>query len=703
MSSPVSSPVSAGRRLLLLCGTREWADDWLVDCLPTVVGERRDEVLWVAHSAPPPWTCIDAASVIQRLGSECGLLVFNAHDGLHPDALAAAAGTLRGGGDLVLILPDLADWTTFADPDKQRFAAWPHSVDAMPGHFLARLQRLLNGCTGVHRVSAASAASVRPRLASAASAGIRLNADQEQAVAAIERVAHGHARRPLVMTADRGRGKSTALGVAAARLLLGGLRRILVLAPHSAAVATLWRHAADTAGVPGGERSVLPIADGELRLGLPGEFDEAVAAGADLVIVDEAAAIPVAVLDRLLANANRLVFASTVHGYEGSGRGFELRFRAALSRSMPQWRALQLDVPVRWPADDPLEHLLNRALLMDAELPDADEGGWPDSGGRVAIEVCDAVALLRDEGLLRQVVGLLVNAHYQTRPSDLRQLLDNPDLYLWLARANGYVVGVLLALGEGGFDDRLAGQIMAADRRPRGHLLPQSLAVHAGIADCLQQRVLRVQRIAVHPARRRRGIARELMAAAEQWAKRNGFDLLGCAFGVEHSLLAFWQSLGFAPVRLGAKVDPASAAHSLFMLRGLSPAGNDLAGLAARTFSADLPWLLGASLASLDSRLAIALLRRRDCTDLAFGALQRRELERIRDGARQPLMAEALLWRAAVHLAAHEDTPGDAAPLCAWMLQHRTQQEVCAQFGFAGRRALQQYVQDQVASLCDSG
>ena len=77
-------------------------------------------------------------------------------------------------------------------------------------------------------------------------------------------------------------------------------------------------------------------------------------------------------------------------------------------------------------------------------------------------------------------------------------------------------LSLAVGLREGGFDAAMAGQVLAARRRPRGHLLPQSLAVHAGLDDCLRQRVLRVQRIAVHPQRRREGVATRLLDAGAQ-------------------------------------------------------------------------------------------------------------------------------------------------------------------------------------------
>ena len=298
------------------------------------------------------------------------------------------------------------------------------------------------------------------------------------------------------------------------------------------------------------------------------------------------------------------------------------------------------------------------------------------------------------------MVALLVNAHYQTRPSDLRQLLDNPDGELWLASAGGEVLGVLLGVLEGGFDAPMAGQVLAAQRRPRGHLLAQSLAVHAGLDDCLTQRVLRVQRIAVHPQRRRGGIGSRLLDAAGAWAADNAVDLLGCAFGVELPLLAFWQDAGMRAVRLGLRVDPASATHSLFMLRALSVRGEALVAVAVRRFLGDMPWALGGSLRDIDSQLALALMAGRDCSDLALNDDECRDLARIVAGARQPATAEALVWKCIVTLAAaaraHDE---DLAALLAWRLQHQPIGFVCRHYSISGRKALEALLRDRLANL----
>jgi tRNA(Met) cytidine acetyltransferase len=667
----------------LVSGDQSEAERWVLRQLST---RQLTAGLWVAESAPVGIRPTPAARVGQSLGAEFPLLVYNAHQGFHPDAFAAAVGTLRGGGDCVVLAPALSDWSGFADPDKARFACYPRDPAELHGFFLQRLVRIWRAHPAVRIVEPGS--DLELRLAAPSPTGFRLNDEQRAAVAAIERVAHGHARRPLVLTADRGRGKSTVLGVAAASLLVGGLKRVTVIAPGRAAVGTLFRHALAAVGRSGEAVADTSIDGGILCFRLPADCMRWEPDGLGLVMVDEAAAIPVAVLQRLLAASNRLVFASTVHGYEGSGRGFELRFRSVLQQTMPQWRELRLSAPARWAEGDPLEALVNETFLLDAELAAV---GPEDA---LLIEAIEPSRLALDEALLRSALGLLINAHYQSRPSDLRQLLDNPDVQLWLARVGDTVLGVLLASVEGGFDPGMAEQILAGRRRPRGHLLPQSLAVHAGLDPVLRLRTLRIQRIAVHPEMQRCGIGRRLVERAGEWAAEQRFDLLGSAYGVDLSLLSFWHALGFSPVRLGVRVDPASAAHSLFMLRGLSPLGSDLEASGSSDFQADLPWVLAAGLRDLDSVLAAQLLRGRDCSDLVLRAAEERALRRIAEGVRQPATAAAAVWKRVLVLAASGAWPlGQLAPILAWQVQRRSAEDVCHEFSIAGRRELQARLQ----------
>ena len=89
---------------------------------------------------------------------------------------------------------------------------------------------------------------------------------------------------------------------------------------------------------------------------------------ADLLLVDEAAAIPTPLLEAMLARHSRIVFATTEHGYEGTGRGFHLRFKKVLDEQTPDWQELHLVEPIRWSLSDPLEPLIFRLLGLNTDI-----------------------------------------------------------------------------------------------------------------------------------------------------------------------------------------------------------------------------------------------------------------------------------------------------------------------------------------------
>ncbi len=60
----------------------------------------------------------------------------------------------------------------------------------------------------------------------------------------------------------------------------------------------------------------------------------------------------------------RALLTTTVQGYEGTGRGFLLKFCATLG----DWHHLTLTDPIRWATDDPLERVMDNAMLFHDEL-----------------------------------------------------------------------------------------------------------------------------------------------------------------------------------------------------------------------------------------------------------------------------------------------------------------------------------------------
>lgn len=611
---------SANHRLMLvLSGSAVWtaaAAPSVVAALTDVPTDSRtlwltDRHLW-GGSRPPG--ALPLAAGTRLIGSECGLLIYDAWSGFDPDGFGAATGTLRGGGLLLLLAPPLDAWPGLADPQAERIAVWPHRAETVGGRFIGRLAQVLRTHPGCVVLSEGGAATELHRsfdLSEWTSApqpnpSLPATPDQALAIDALLRLARGRARRPLVLTAHRGRGKSAALGIAAARLMGEGQARILITAPRRDACAALFQHAA--LAWPGARPADGALGDeGRSIVFLPPDAILETHPAADLLLVEEAAGIPAPLLAGLLERYPRVAFATTVHGYEGTGRGFDVRFRATLERRTPGWHGLTLETPIRWSAGDPLEPLVFRALLLDAApAPSAD---LADAGpGTCRFERLDRDRLATDEPTLAQVFGLLVLAHYQTRPLDLRMLLDGPNVRVYALRHGELIAATLIAAEEGGMEDpELRRAIFTGDRRPRGHLLAQTLSAHGGLRDAPALRYLRVVRIAVHPAVARRGLGRSMLRRLFREARRDGIDALGTSFGATPELIAFWSANGYRPAQIGTGRNAASGEHALVMLRRTSLPGWTLAHQAEHRLERRLPLLLPGPLRRLDPPVAAAL------------------------------------------------------------------------------------------------
>ena len=165
--------------------------------------------------------------------------------------------------------------------------------------------------------------------------------------------------------------------------------------------------------------------------------------------------------------------ASTVNGYEGTGRSLslklidQLRKRAADSQSS-SWRTnaymykgnakdkqaladtasgtgsssssgrtlreLELEEPIRYSAGDPVEEWLCHTLCLDAtKLKHRLVSGTPHP------DKCELYAVDRDtlfshhkvsEAFLQRIMSLFVASHYKNSPNDLQLLSDAPGMFI---------------------------------------------------------------------------------------------------------------------------------------------------------------------------------------------------------------------------------------------------------------------------------
>jgi tRNA(Met) cytidine acetyltransferase len=659
-----------------------------------------EDAYWFSDSAPQGAATASGTAALHLLGREIDALVFDAWSGFDPDAFGALTGCIRAGGLLILLTPQLNEWAAYADPQHERISVAPYVATQVSGRFLQRLAGLLRDDTSIllgepgHALRLPVAEPVRPGEAGAPEpAGPCRTPDQQQAVDAVMRVATGHRRRPVVLVSDRGRGKSAAFGIAAARLIAQERPRILLTAPRPEAVDAVLEHA---------ER-VRPGARKQIRFVAPDELLRQPRA-ADLLLVDEAAAIPAPLLEGMLRHYPRIAFATTVHGYEGTGRGFALRFSKVLDRLSNSWRLLQLTTPIRWAQHDPLERLVFRMLALDAEP--ADSAVFSDAGAIDDFELIelDRAELINDERTLSELFGLLVQAHYRTRPLDLRHLLDGPNLSIYVLRAGGHIAATALVAAEGGFDAAAARAIWAGRSRPHGHLLPETLAAHQGLQDAPLLRCGRIMRVTVHPALQRRGLGSRLIGEITARLKDARYDYVGTSFGASAALLEFWSRLGWLPVRLSIQKSASSGGHSAVFLHALGAPGSALLARARERFFAQFPHQLSDSLCGLESGLVTALLRAGGDYAPAPGEADRHDLRAFAFEQRLTEVSIGSLWRLALHELMHGRaevclTEAELAILIMRVLQKRPW-PVCAQsLGFSGRKQALQCLRHAVAKL----
>ncbi len=643
-------------------------------------GDCRARAESLVRSVGDPFPATFAEGITPRasrlLGSGLIAACYDAHPGFDPNEFATIAGMVRGGGYLLLLLPShRLDHN--ADRFLARFGTARHALpEAQP--FMDRLERLLEAELAMSWQGDSAPEALPDPMVPADGP----TPDQAAALTVVQQQLGVATPVPLLVSAHRGRGKSALLGMIALRASGLGLK-VQLTAPRRTATDEVYRFAGD---------ATLPfLSPDELIRQVP---------PADLLLVDEAAGIPVPLLTRLLARYPRAIFATTEHGYEGSGRGFTLRFRAHLDRVAPGWREIPLRAPVRWADNDPLESTINRLLLLDAEPPVLPQA-VAAAAAYYRMEEVARSELAADENALGQLFGLLVAAHYRTTPADLRQLLDTSDVRLFRVRLGDATVATAWVQCEGGFETALARDIYLGRRRPRGHLLAQSLACHGGLAQAPTLRGWRIVRLAVHPDCRRQGVGSALVAHIAGRAAAE-VDWLGSSFGAAPGLLEFWQSCRLTLVRIGLSRDASSGEHSAQVLRGLSAAGNALCAEAVQRLQRETPHLLAGPLRDLPSHLRqwlavdhppVRTLDRQHWADLAGFVHGERRLEFI-------LSAATALVETARHSALWQTLPAEERSLAeARLLEHLSEGACATRLGLTGKREVADRLRDTLRRL----
>lgn len=522
------------RRLLVLSGEERWCFDHALKLRDALPGDW----LWISPQPDAENHC--SPSALQTLlGREFRHAVFDARHGFDAAAFAALSGTLKAGSWLVLLLPVWDEWENQPDADSLRWSDCPDPI-ATP-HFVQHFKRVLtanNDAILWRQNQPFSLAHFTPRTDWHPATGAP-QPEQQQLLQQLLTMPPGVA----AVTAARGRGKSALAGQLISRIAGSAI----VTAPAKAATDVLAQFA--------GEKFRFIAPDALLA------SDEQ----ADWLVVDEAAAIPAPLLYQLVSRFPRTLLTTTVQGYEGTGRGFLLKFCARF----PHLHRFELQQPIRWAQGCPLEKMVSEALVFD------DENFTHTPQGNIVISAFEQTLWRSEPETPLKVYQLLSGAHYRTSPLDLRRMMDAPGQHFLQAAGENEIAGALCLVDEGGLSQELSQAVWAGFRRPRGNLVAQSLAAHGSNPLAATLRGRRVSRIAVHPTRQREGTGRQLIAGALQYI--HDLDYLSVSFGYTEELWRFWQRCGFVLVRMGNHREASSGCYTAMALLPMSDAGKQLA------------------------------------------------------------------------------------------------------------------------------
>ncbi|KAI5080911.1 hypothetical protein GOP47_0004094 [Adiantum capillus-veneris] len=516
------------------------------------------------------------------LGNTFGMCVLQDFEALTPNLLARAVETVEGGGIILLLLSSLSSLSslyTMAMDVHSRFRTEAHGD--VTGRFNERFILSLASCKSCVVMDdefniLPISSHLRFIVAVSLNEGEELTEadkdlkelksslcetqpigplvgkcrtlDQAKAVITfLDAISEKTLRSTVALTAARGRGKSAALGVAIAGAIALGYSNIFVTAPSPENLKTLFQFVLkgfesleykehldyDTVEStnPDFNKAIVRVNiyrqhRQTIQYIQPQEHEKL--AQAELVVIDEAAAIPLPIVKALLGPY--LVFlCSTVNGYEGTGRSLSLKLIQQLREQSQKnssengavtgrtFREVELSEPIRYSAGDPAEAWLNELLCLNAA------NHIPKLQGRLPHpSECRLYYVNRDtlfsyhkasEHFLQRVMALYVASHYKNTPNDLQLMSDAPAHHLFVLlgpvdesqNTMPDIFCVAQVCLEGKISKESALRSLSEGSAPSGDQIPWKVSEQFQDPEFPSLSGARIVRIAVHPSLVRAG------------------------------------------------------------------------------------------------------------------------------------------------------------------------------------------------------
>lgn len=241
---------------------------------------------------------------------------------------------------------------------------------------------------------------------------------------------------------------------------------------------------------------------------------------ADLLVIDEAAAIPLATVKRMLGPY--LVFmASTINGYEGTGRSLSLKLIAQIQKENNAPAPIKLDESIRYKENDAVEAWLTSLLCLDASIVPTISSGCPTP------DACELYYIDRDalfsyhraaEAFLQRLVSIYVASHYKNTPNDLQMMSDAPAHHLFcllgpVTKKDSLpeILVVVQVCLEGQISSQSVSDSLSRGRKASGDLIPWNVSEQFNDREFPKLSGARVVRIATHPNYQRMGYGKRAL------------------------------------------------------------------------------------------------------------------------------------------------------------------------------------------------
>jgi N-acetyltransferase 10 len=519
------------------------------------------------------------------LGNTYGMLVLQHFEAITPNLLARTIETIEGGGLIAILLNSvnsLKQLYTMAMDVHSRYRTEAHQE--VIARFNERFILSIASCkkcvvvddklnilpisshvadiTPVPKTDSSTPSSpedlelsqLRESLADTQPVGSIINLcktlDQAKAVLKfIDIISEKTLTSTVSLTASRGRGKSAALGLAISAAIAFNYSNIYVTSPSPENLKTLFDfvlkgfdaiHLKEHLDYDIIQSTNVEFNKAVVRINIFREHRQTIqyihptdalknkilGQSAELVVIDEAAAIPLTIVKSLIGPY--LVFmSSTINGYEGTGRSLSLKLLQQLRQQSSTFgpksgtaltgrnlHELTLNESIRYQNGDDVEQWLNKLLCLDASIAES----VPTSGCPLPQD-CELYYINRDtlfsyhkasESFLQRIMALYVSSHYKNSPNDLQMMSDAPAHHLFCLlppisqkhRSKGKLPDVLCFIQvclEGEISQDSIMNSLSRGKRASGDLIPWTISQQYQDSHFGSLSGVRIVRIATNP------------------------------------------------------------------------------------------------------------------------------------------------------------------------------------------------------------